>query len=149
MIFLRQLFTGRIGRLAFILGSFYYIATAFVVFFLLIIFYVFVLTLVVHGDAKRLIELPVLGITIMIYVFLLISSLSLSARRLNDVNRPTWFCAFAVIPFVNIPLAIYMLLAPGSDEDNMYGPPMYSTSYWDVTKLHYLRKKHDNNEEDD
>ena len=43
------------------------------------------------------------------------------AKRLHDLSRPGWWSLFILVPFVNIVLGFYMLLAPGSPEGNAYG----------------------------
>jgi len=42
-------------------------------------------------------------------------------RRLNDLNRSGWWFLLFIIPLVNLLLAIYLVLFPGTDGDNNYG----------------------------
>ena len=52
----------------------------------------------------------------------IIPSFMLMIRRLHDLDRPTWWCVGAIIPVVNLVLAIYLLFFKGTDGPNQYGP---------------------------
>ena len=44
-------------------------------------------------------------------------------RRLNDMNYSGWFLLLAFVPVVNMIFTIALLLLPGTDGQNDYGPP--------------------------
>ena len=52
----------------------------------------------------------------------MIPNFMLLIRRLHDLDRPTWWCIGALIPVVNLVLAIYVLVFKGTDGPNQYGP---------------------------
>jgi uncharacterized membrane protein YhaH (DUF805 family) len=133
-----QLFIGRVGRLGYLFGSFYYVAVCFVTYFVLAFVYVFASVEIHHTVSKSSLLGPVYGITIALYLALIIGILSVTARRLNDVDRPAWFCIFGIIPFVNVPLSLYLLFAPGMEGKNTNGAPTHGYGFWDVTKLKAL-----------
>jgi uncharacterized membrane protein YhaH (DUF805 family) len=134
MNILHRLFSGRIGRLAFLFGALYYIAALLIPYIFLAFAYILILS-TVYNPGKSLLDDPIIGLTVVLYAVLIITNVSLAARRLNDVERPTWFCVFAVVPFVNIPFSIYLLIAPGTEGSNMYGPPPSGYGFWEVTQL--------------
>ena len=43
-------------------------------------------------------------------------------RRLHDLDRPTWWIIGKFIPFINIALALYLILCKGTEGPNQYGP---------------------------
>lgn len=73
-----------------------------------------------------LILATVFGIdTVMIYVYSLIcmiGGLSVTIRRLHDLNRSGWFILIGFIPVVNFFYYIYVLFFKGTEGANKYGP---------------------------
>jgi uncharacterized membrane protein YhaH (DUF805 family) len=55
-------------------------------------------------------------------VMLFISKITLSIRRLHDLNKSGWFCLFLPVPIVGIFFFFYLLLKDGTLGDNRYGP---------------------------
>jgi uncharacterized membrane protein YhaH (DUF805 family) len=144
MYYLRQLFIGRIGRLAYLFGTLYYFLTIFIPFSILLYVYGVVIYAVKHHPARGRELDPLYAMTLVLYICLIIASLSVTARRLNDVDRPAWFCIFSLVPFVDIPLGLYLLVAPGTDGVNNSGHPLRTYGFWEVTKFNLLRKKYRN-----
>jgi uncharacterized membrane protein YhaH (DUF805 family) len=135
----KVLFTGRVGRLGFLFGSLYYLLACFVPYIIIAFIYVCAYTAITHKAETKIPLAPMYALTIVLYVALILCSLSIAARRLNDVERPTWFCIFTLVPFVNVPMTVYLLLAPGTPEDNTYGAPSTSFGFWEVTLFRELK----------
>jgi len=52
----------------------------------------------------------------------MVPSFMLMIRRLHDLDRPTWWCVGSFVPFLNMALGFYLLLAEGTRGPNQYGP---------------------------
>ena len=65
----------------------------------------------------------VLG-TLALITILLMSALGVctTIRRLHDLNRSGWLYWVLFVPFVNLLFVVYVLVAPGTDGPNRYGP---------------------------
>ena len=103
-------FDGRIGRLRFLVWST-------VITLIAIVTGVLVL-LAVNVS-------PTLGITCgatlaIAYAFI---SLRIGAQRLHDLNWSAWMLLLHLVPMANLVLAVMMLLMPGTEGPNKYGPP--------------------------
>jgi len=103
-------FNGRIGRLRFLVWS-----------------TVLTLITVVTGILVLLAVnvSPTLGITCgatlaIAYVFI---SLRIGAQRLHDLNWSAWMLLLHLVPMANLVLSVMMLLMPGTEGPNKYGPP--------------------------
>jgi uncharacterized membrane protein YhaH (DUF805 family) len=48
--------------------------------------------------------------------------LSLSVRRMHDLNKSGWLYLLTLVPLVNIFIPFYLLFFPGSTGENKYGP---------------------------
>lgn len=49
-------------------------------------------------------------------------SIIVSIRRLHDLNKSGWLCLLFLLPIVNIIFGFYLMLAPGTQATNNYGP---------------------------
>jgi len=80
-------------------------------------------------DMSDLFSGGVLIVGVLIYLFGFIVYLFLVRRRLNDLNRSGWFALFFLVPLINVFLGFYLLLWPGTNGRNNYGPaPMKNSS---------------------
>lgn len=59
-------------------------------------------------------------ILLMISIFLTVSHITVSIRRLHDLGRTGWFVLLFFIPLINFFFAFYLMFAKGSDEKNKY-----------------------------
>lgn len=50
-----------------------------------------------------------------------VSGISISVRRLHDLDKSGWMILLSFIPIANIILGIYMMFFPGTDGPNYYG----------------------------
>ena len=57
-----------------------------------------------------------------IIVFINISYLMLSIRRLHDLNKSGWLILIAVVPLIDIAFFIYLLACQGTRGENDFGP---------------------------
>ena len=57
-----------------------------------------------------------------IIVFINISYLMLSIRRLHDLNKSGWLILIAVVPLIDIAFFIYLLACQGTHGENDFGP---------------------------
>jgi uncharacterized membrane protein YhaH (DUF805 family) len=74
------------------------------------------------GTAENVLG-TVLGIGLILYVLaFLMASLSLSVRRLHDHDKTGWFLLLSGVPFVGWIFFLIMMLTPGNDYENSYGP---------------------------
>ena len=59
-------------------------------------------------------------------------------RRLHDRNHSGWLCLLIFVPVVNILFTLYLLLAPGHQETNAYGPPRTTRGWETIFVILYL-----------
>lgn len=62
------------------------------------------------------------GLSIVLYLPLLVFSFVLAKRRFNDTNRSGWLSLLLWIPLVNFFVSLYLVFAAGSEGANDYGP---------------------------
>lgn len=62
------------------------------------------------------------GISVLLYLPLLVFSFVLAKRRFNDTNRSGWLSLLLWIPLVNFFVSLYLVFAAGTDGANDYGP---------------------------
>lgn len=86
------------------------------------------------ADMVRVILVWVVMISILLQ---LPFGLSLTVRRLHDLNKSGWFYLLTLVPLVNIFIPFYLLLFPGYTGENIYGPqPLPKTDVkHDILKL--------------
>lgn len=61
----------------------------------------------------------VFSITLLIFIIPLIT---VTVRRLHDINRSGWWALIAAIPLVGNIIILYWTVSKGSPEENLYGP---------------------------
>jgi uncharacterized membrane protein YhaH (DUF805 family) len=100
-------FTGRIGRLQFVA---YYLVIGVVIYLASVVVYG------AFGDSwpSRLVGLANTAL-------LALATFSYSVRRLHDIGHSGTFALLLLVPFVNVALALYLLVAPGTKGPNRYG----------------------------
>ncbi|GFM69551.1 membrane protein [Pseudomonas cichorii] len=62
------------------------------------------------------------GATALLLVAMFMTNLSLSVRRLHDINLSGWFVLVGLIPIVGPLAQISLLFLPGTEGVNDYGP---------------------------
>ena len=62
------------------------------------------------------------GISVLLYLALIVFALIFGKRRINDLNRSGWLLLLLLVPIVNLFLGIYLIFFKGTDGENDYGP---------------------------
>ncbi len=62
------------------------------------------------------------GILFLAAAALVVPLLAVEVRRFHDQGRSGWFAALNLIPYVGFIIVMIMMLLPGVDGDNQYGP---------------------------
>ncbi|MBU1332438.1 MAG: DUF805 domain-containing protein [Gammaproteobacteria bacterium] len=101
---------GRIGRLRYLAWS-------------LVMMAAFVAVMGVVGIAAALSEIVGGLLTIVSVVAMLVISVQIGAQRLHDIGWSAWLLLLNLVPLVNSVFWLLMLLIPGNDGANRYGPP--------------------------
>ena len=57
-------------------------------------------------------------------------NITLTTRRLHDVNRSGWWQLATVVPLLNIYLADLVWIKAGKSEDNKFGAPAVAAPVW-------------------
>lgn len=109
-------FDGRYGRLNFI--------NAWVIFY-----GVLMLAMVVS-----MLFLPTLFILVLL-VLTMIASIRIMVLRLHDINLSGWWVIFYFIPALNVAFLLFVMLMPGSSEENEYGRPVPQGPWYGVLIL--------------
>ena len=79
--------------------------------------------------AKRVIDLEQLNLMMSFWSAILgVVVFRLSARRLKDLNTSPWLVKMLAFPLLAMMLMPYLVLVPGSQNDNQYGPAQRSSS---------------------
>ncbi len=110
-------FSGRIGRGRYLLYS--------MVYNLILALFVGLLAAVfgVAGGSESEAAAGFSGLILVFYAISIGVFFVLVRRRLNDLDRSGWWGLLIVVPLVNLILALYLLLGPGTQGANRFGPP--------------------------
>ena len=105
-------FDGRIGRAAYAGG----LALNWVL--------VFLATAIVHRASRGLLSFAALSLLplLTVAVFFCWANLALMAKRLQDLGINGWFSALLFVPGAGLIVIVALLIPPGEDNDNCYGP---------------------------
>jgi len=74
-------------------------------------------------------DLLVLFLFVTLALFVVYSSLVFAIRRLHDCNRSGWFVLLLGMPYLNILMLVYLLIARGDYDSNRYAP-LQPTATW-------------------
>jgi uncharacterized membrane protein YhaH (DUF805 family) len=105
-------FRGRIGRVAYAAGTV----------FLLMLAIAFVAALVYVGSGRKEAPEPFVTLLPFLVLFMTWGKLALAAKRFHDVGNTGWACLLLFLPLVGLIAFIYLLVMPGAENDNQYGP---------------------------
>jgi len=107
-------FSGRIGRLR-------YFAYGMGLYLILVAFAGFIAgTGVFLGDGSM--PIPIMVVMGAVYLAIIVYSIGLGKRRLNDLNRSGWWLFAFIVPILNFILMIYIMFFRGTEGSNNYGP---------------------------
>ncbi|RZU46756.1 uncharacterized membrane protein YhaH (DUF805 family) [Fluviicoccus keumensis] len=110
--YLPQMFAlkGRIGRLRYMAYSF---GTSFVLMMIAAI-------LAIAASAIKADKLMLL-VVIAMYAGIVVFTIALTVRRLNDMDRSGWLSLLFMVPLINLILWLVLMLAPGTPTANRFG----------------------------
>lgn len=108
MSYISKLYSGRIGSLAYIVGT-------------LLSWGGFWLMRLSGKILPENVLLDVVEIVVNILLFIFI--FSVFTKRLHDLNKSGWLSLLVFVPLANAILGIVLLFKPGSREINSYGEP--------------------------
>jgi amino acid transporter len=57
-----------------------------------------------------------------LYIAMIVMSVMIAKRRLNDLNRSGWWFLLFIVPLINFVMAIYVIFFPGTEGSNNFGP---------------------------
>jgi uncharacterized membrane protein YhaH (DUF805 family) len=118
--------SGRFGRLS-------YIAWVMLVSIALnVVQFVLGLGLGLSGGASEqsgFIAIAIGGLTLLLALLMVVASILFAIRRLHDVELSAWWLLLSLVPLVNIFLGLYLLLKPGTDGANRFGPPRQTVGW--------------------
>ena len=78
-------------------------------------------------DTKYILSLTLIVLTPLLLTILCIC-LSLSIRRLHDLNRSGWFALLLIVPPINLVLLLILMFVPCTNEHNNFGTPPKSNT---------------------
>ena len=62
------------------------------------------------------------GISILLYLALIVLAVIFGKRRINDLNKSGWLLLLFLVPLVNIIFAFYLIFFKGTEGENDFGP---------------------------
>lgn len=118
------MFSGRLDRLGFLIGTAYYL----LLYVLLLAGYVFLSQLVGKlGESDNVTDKfvhPVLTVVGYLLIFMLaVLQVGIAIRRWHDMDQTGWLVLLSLIPIVNLIAVIFLLFVSGTSGANKYGEP--------------------------
>ena len=141
-----SLYQGRLSRLQFILGFVYFMVmlVGLVLLTAIPVVTAGILVSVTGTDSAAgkaiIIILGVIAVIIAQVADAIVQT-SVIVRRLHDLDRPWWYIVFTMVPLANLVLLIYLLVAPGTVDENDYGERVTDNSFRSLTKLSNKHRK--------
>ena len=83
-------------------------------------------------------SMPLMVMLVLIYGVAIYFSVIFLIRRLHDRNHNGWLSLLIFVPVVNLVFTLYLLLAPGHNESNEYGPPRTTRGWETLLVVLYL-----------
>lgn len=110
-------FNGRIGRLRYLAYS---MGLMFIWFLVMMLLGISAPEMQAGGQETVAIAVGVFAI--LFYFFLLVASLVLAIRRLNDFDASGWLSLLMLVPIINFILLLVLWFKPGTKGENSFGP---------------------------
>jgi uncharacterized membrane protein YhaH (DUF805 family) len=76
------------------------------------------------GLSQNSIDSIIISFLFIFFIFLIIETLLIHIRRLHDQGKSGRYLFFMLVPIMNIVLLYWVWLAPGNNEENIYGKRM-------------------------
>ena len=86
-----------------------------------LVFAIMSLPLFIYEDSSNDTHLIYTGISAIIVLILFIPAISVSVRRLHDINKSGWFVIISVIPYIGWIILAIMLIGKGTLGKNKFG----------------------------
>ena len=86
-----------------------------------LVFTILSLPLFIYEDSSNDTHLIYTGISAIIVLILFIPAISVSVRRLHDINKSGWFVIISVIPYIGWIILAIMLIGKGTLGKNKFG----------------------------
>ena len=94
-------------------------------------FWMFYLTVIIIGAGLWLVDLLLSAVGLDVLgtlfgIFITITSITVSIRRLHDIDRSGWWFLITFVPVLGTLIWLYFMFSDGTPGDNRYGPsPKY------------------------
>ena len=75
----------------------------------------------IYEDSSNDTHLIYSGISAIIVLLLFVPAISVSVRRLHDIDKSGWFVLISVIPFIGWVILAIMLIGKGTEGKNQFG----------------------------
>ena len=105
------LYKGRIGRLGYLAAAVY-----------VALYFIIAIGIGFIGRGSRVMNIVAILMGVVGVVAILLLSISLNVRRWHDIGQSGWLTLLSLIPAVGGIVFIVLLLIPGNDGPNQYGP---------------------------
>jgi uncharacterized membrane protein YhaH (DUF805 family) len=86
-----------------------------------LIFTIVSIPLFIYEDSSNDTHLIYSGISAIIVLLLFVPAISVSVRRLHDIDKSGWFVFISVIPFIGWVILAIMLIGKGTEKKNQFG----------------------------
>ena len=128
------MFSGRVGRLGFLLGLIYYFVATLIPLVVIGGFIALLLSFI-PNISKSIFTTPLVVLFIVWCLLIVFCCISLVVRRLHDLNRSGKMAWLLIIPLFNLAVVIYILIAPGIPGANAYGASRVSNNFGSIAKF--------------
>lgn len=83
-------------------------------------------------------SLPAIVALILIYGAVVYFSIIFLIRRLHDRNHSGWLALLVLVPVINVLFGLYILFAPGNQDNNQFGQPRTTRGWESVLAILYI-----------
>lgn len=106
-------FEGRLNRKPYIIRSFIIFAAMFIL---------FLLSYILFGNEYGYSSTPEDICDTLVVLAAIVANLSISVRRLHDLDKTGWLFLINFVPLLNVALEVYLIFVKGTEGPNQYGP---------------------------
>jgi len=111
-------FKGRIGRLRYLA----YGVGIYLVFMVIMVGVAVIVGMSMAAGGESAMSAVVVILMGILYIAMIVMSVMIAKRRLNDLNRSGWWFLLFIVPLINFVMAIYVIFFPGTEGSNNFGP---------------------------
>jgi uncharacterized membrane protein YhaH (DUF805 family) len=111
-------YRGRLGRKSYFLGG-----------LLMLVVHIYIILNLVQVDRNNREMMAVWGFVLIGFWFVsLLAVLALTVKRLHDLNLSGAWAILLFIPAVTVIFVVFIMLKPGSRQNNAHGPPPFANN---------------------